>query len=220
MTDADHSFFLPADKREALEELARRYGLEPDQVLDRFETAAVIWHAGQRVAKERTAPEIAAELASLAVHLERLSEEADHAVCVGIGPDRTPYRVGWSRRLAADARAVAEVYGATSRWRKVEEPKADKPSGCYVLYPPSRRNADDHAMGGVIVQLIFAWMFASPEAKIKDRRVRAYRDKQADKVGWSGNRGACFVRDAAELITGRRPSFEAIAGILATLEIT
>jgi hypothetical protein len=218
MTDADHNPFLPADKLAALEELARKYGLEPDQVLDRFETAAGIWHAGERVAKERTAPEIAAELASLAVHLERLSEEADRAVCVGIGPDRTPYRLGWSRRLAADARAVAEAYGATSRRPKGEEPRGEKPSGRYVLYPPSRRNADDHAMGGVMVQLVLAWMLSSTEAKTKDRRVRAYADRTADN-GWSGNRGACFVRDATKLITGRRPSFQAIARILDIMEI-
>jgi hypothetical protein len=73
MTDADHSFFLPADKREALEELARRYGLEPDQVRDRFETAAGIWHEGQRIAEGRTAPEIAAEL-TLYRHEEMLTD--------------------------------------------------------------------------------------------------------------------------------------------------
>jgi hypothetical protein len=194
-TTRDVPHRTPKVVRAAAEELLRQHGLDREVALSVLEDAALLWREAERMAAGPTSPEIAAEYDRAAEALEALSEAADHGACVAIGP---PYRAGWSKRQAAELRALAAA-------RRQQDPSW-------------RRYIGRRTIRAVIWKLALAWAWGSTEAEPEDRHARAYRDKNAE-TGWAGNRGAAFVREATALVTGQeRPAFQVIASVIEELK--
>jgi hypothetical protein len=186
------------------EGLARRYGMDPELVVPELERAEALWQSGCAAGRRATRPEIARELAELANLLERLSEGAETAICVGLTPVVTPWRMGWRNELAAHARQVADAYAGIGSADELR----------YVVGSTNRRNVQASVRRSVIGALALAWWWYCTEADPRDRVVRAYKIVRDGRYTWAGNRGADFVREGTGLVTGKAPDYQTIAKAL------